>query len=58
MRRVGIFTRGILFSGVDSLGGALLSASATVDAGIGIDFVVLGTLRDRFGGANFYAAAA
>lgn len=43
---------------MDSLGGALLGASAAVDAGVGVDFIVLCALRDRLGGANIYAAAA
>lgn len=43
---------------MDSLGGALLGASAAVDAGVGVDLIVLCALRDRLGGANIYAAAA
>ena len=47
-----------LLGGRNSLGGALLGASAAVDAGVGVDFIVLCALGDRLGGAYIYTAAA
>ena len=39
-----------LFTGDDSLAGANFSASATLDAGVGINYIDV-TLRNRFNGA-------
>ena len=43
---------------MDWAGGALSLASTAVDAGVGVDFVVLSTFWDRLGGANSGASSA
>lgn len=47
-----------LFSGMDWAGGALCLAGTAVNAGVGVNLVVLSALRDWLGGAYSGASSA
>ena len=53
-----VFVSSKLLLGADSTVGAAVCASTAVQAGAGVDHILIVTLRDRAGGANISAGAA